>query len=97
MSEFPWADYSRWQDPPEIHEDDDCEKCHEIHIFDRMVYRNAIENPQDFPCCVRKLEDMIAMKQICMKHPMAYFEEAEKGKPEYCEGCDLEGVKGAWV
>jgi len=25
------AAYDRWQEPPDIHEEDGCERCHELH------------------------------------------------------------------
>jgi len=46
------AAYDRYFNPPDLHEDDDCEECHKLHIGEGVVEENALKWHRQFPCCV---------------------------------------------
>jgi hypothetical protein len=85
-------------DPPAIHEDDDCSSCHEAHVSEGDVAKNALEWPAQFKCCVDEFEEMKADDRICARHPLSYFEAANKktGDGIYCEAC-VDSVKARFA
>lgn len=51
VSEFNWAAYDRWLDPPSVHEEDGCARCHEYHV------RYAEYEPECRACREEKKEE----------------------------------------
>lgn len=80
---------ARHQDGSLIPPECNCEECHAYHLMADLFIDQALEQPQDFQCCVDELDLRIRNKEICKKHPRSYFEEF----PRYCEGCDEEKEK----
>lgn len=79
--------YERWQNPPDVHEEDGCETCHAWHHEQSEVVANALDFPKQFLCCVAEFEEMKAAGKVCVVHPRAYFEPATSEHLAYCEDC----------
>lgn len=99
LFDTPGADsaYDKWQNPPDIHEDDSCEMCHTAHVSGGEVAKNALEWPAQYPCCVDEFEELKATGGVCLKHPLAYFEPAGSGGVVTCAKCGSPSVKGSDV
>lgn len=64
-----------------------CRECHEHHIYNIEVIDLALQAPQDFPCCVQELENMIRKGMVCPKHPAGSCGQATKTAPAWCDEC----------
>lgn len=76
------------------------------HVFDLLFlvptvwahHHTSDENERTFDrtmvdfceVCSARVEALLDEGKLCEKHPTAYFELPEKGRPAFCEDCWLE-------
>lgn len=77
MRDFPWSGYSKWQDPPNLHEICGCEDCHEDgeHADDVKHWANV----EGCWACVDTVRKAVDNNEYCLFHHAWYCELIHEG------------------